>query len=51
MSKHKVYVGKISSSVKASDLEGEFSTYGKVANCDVRGGYGFVVSFLNNSRS
>ena len=45
MSKYKIYIGKLSKNAKSSDLEDEFSKYGKVARVDLKSGYGFVVSF------
>jgi len=42
----KLFVGNLDASVDSGELRKLFEQYGVVAECDVLGEYGFVVSFV-----
>ena len=44
-SNNKVFVGKLSRRTRSSDLEDEFSKFGKIKDVDLRGSYAFIVNF------
>ena len=45
-SNNKVFVGKLSRRTRSSDLEEEFSKFGKIKDVDLRGSYAFIVNFI-----
>ena len=47
---NKIYIGRLSRSVKESDLQSEFSKFGKVKDIELRSSYAFL-SFESESEA
>ena len=41
----RIYVGKISSRTRESDIKDRFSDFGEISSCEVKRGFAFVVCF------